>query len=303
MIPLRIWPWELSRQFHVYWVFALAVLGFTSAFLRLWKLAALNSVLLAVLTLPVLPYYFPKAPASPAASGVLQSASDSTPEEFRLISFNLLRLRREASATVAALDKADPDMLLLLEFTGGWQRELAPVLGKYHWRIGVPQPDSFGIWFGSKFPLDFCRIEVVGDGPFPTVVARARIGNRTLGFTGAHPMNPVAPSATGIWQEQFTIYTTLVSESGGDCQIFAGDLNCTPFALAFREFQHRTGLRQTALGRGLTNTWHGPYLPFRMGLPIDHILVSAKIQVLDLKAGPTLGSDHRWLEARLKLTD
>ncbi|MES2707273.1 MAG: endonuclease/exonuclease/phosphatase family protein [Verrucomicrobiota bacterium] len=303
LIPLKIWPWDLARHFHLYWMAALAGLALICCGFRWWRKAVLNALLLVIFAIPLRPYYITAPDAAPA---VPAAADGKTPDqtaspEFRFISFNLLLVERRTAETLQALEAADPDMLLLMEFTADWRDALKPLLAKYPWKLGLPQSDSFGIWFGSKLPLEESRLVVVGDGPFPTVVARARVGQHTVGIVGAHPMNPVFPSWSSIWRDQFEAYPAYVAETGGDARLFAGDLNSTPFAGTFRSFLKTTGLHDSACGRGLMNTWSGPGLPFWLGLPIDHILVSDRLKVLDLKTGPKLGSDHRWLEARLRV--
>jgi endonuclease/exonuclease/phosphatase (EEP) superfamily protein YafD len=265
---------------------------------RWWWRATGNLVLLVILAIPLRGYY--RAETETAAPRQQQTFGQDQ-AEIRFISFNLLAFQRQPDETRQALEAANPDMLLLLEFTPGWQKSLKPVLDKYEWKIGLPQSDSFGIWFGSKRKLTESRLVVVGDGPFPTVVAQVEMNGLRLGVVGAHPMNPVFPSWSRIWREQYGLYPDLVNEVRGDAVIFAGDLNSSPFAATFRQFLSQTGLRDSALGRGVMNTWSGPRLPVELGLPIDHILLGGRISVLDLKRGPQLGSDHRWLEARLRV--
>lgn len=303
MAPLKVWPWDLARHFHLYWMAGLAGLALICCGFRWWRKAAVNAGLLVILALALRPYYLTPpdaAPAIPAAPDG-KALDRAVNPEFRFLTFNLLMIERQPEETRQALEAADADMLLLLEFTPGWQKALKPVLDQYPWKLGLPQSDSFGIWFGSKRPLEESRLVVIGDGPFPTVVARAKVGNHTVGIIGAHPMNPVFPSWSSTWREQFEAYPAYVRETASDVQLFAGDLNSSPFARTFKDFLRATGLHDSARGRGLMNTWSGPGLPFALGLPIDHILVSDRLKVLDLKTGPRLGSDHRWLEARLRV--
>lgn len=297
-LPMRVWLWDLAQHFHLYWMAAAGVLLVLSCGFRWWGRAAGNLVLLVILAIPLHGYYLAETEAT--ATRREQTAGQDQ-AEIRFISFNLLAFQRRPEETHQALEAADPDMLLLLEFTPGWQKTLKPVLDKYPWKIGLPQNDSFGIWFGSKRKLTESRLVVVGDGPFPTVVATAEVKGHRVGVVGAHPMNPVFPSWSRIWREQFEAYPEFVNEVRGDAVIFAGDLNSSPFATTFEQFLSKTGLRDSARGRGLMNTWSGPRLPVELGLPIDHILLGGRISVLDLKRGPQLGSDHRWLEARLRV--
>lgn len=297
-LPVRWWIWDLAQHFHLYWMAAAGAMLLVCAGFRWWRRAAANLLLLLILALPLREYYL--AEPDTASPGAPPSGRNGA-TEFRFLSYNLLVVGRQAELTRQALDTANPDMLLLLEFTPAWQKALQPVLDRYPHQIGLPQEDSFGIWFGSRLPLESNRLVVVGDGPFPTVVAHARISGIPVTIVGAHPMNPVFPSWSAIWREQYQTYPELLKEAQADALILAGDLNSSPFATTFRDFLSKSGLRDSARGRGLMNTWSGPRLPIELGLPIDHILVGGSIKVLDLQRGPQLGSDHRWLEATLRV--
>lgn len=297
-LPVRWWIWDLAQHFHLYWMAAAGAMLLVCLGFRWWWRAGANLLLLLILAHPLREYYLAEPDTASPGPGTPPSVRHGG-SEFRFLSYNLLVVGRQAELTRQALEAANPDMLLLLEFTPAWQKALQPVLDRYPHKTGLPQNDSFGIWFGSRLPLESCRLVVVGDGPFPTVVAHARISGIPVTIVGAHPMNPVFPSWSAIWRDQYQAYPEYLKETNADALIFAGDLNSSPFSTTFRDFLSKTGLRDSARGRGLMNTWSGPRLPIELGLPIDHILVGGSIKVLDLQRGPQLGSDHRWLEAKL----
>jgi endonuclease/exonuclease/phosphatase (EEP) superfamily protein YafD len=67
-----------------------------------------------------------------------------------------------------------------------------------------------------------------------------------------------------------------------------------------RHFMEQNGLRDSALGFGLHPTWLSRWLP--LGIPIDQILHSDAIAVLDRRVGPDVGSDHFPVTADIALT-
>lgn len=69
-----------------------------------------------------------------------------------------------------------------------------------------------------------------------------------------------------------------------------GDFNMTPWSPKFRQLVADSHLRDTVRGFGLQPTW--PAGAPQFWIPIDHVLVSPDILVVDRRVGPDLGSDH-----------
>ena len=72
--------------------------------------------------------------------------------------------------------------------------------------------------------------------------------------------------------------------------LVGGDLNVTPWSGHFRRVLDDSGLEDCARGRGWLPTWPAFFPP--LGIRIDHCLASAHWRVLDVRTGPSLGSDH-----------
>ena len=80
-----------------------------------------------------------------------------------------------------------------------------------------------------------------------------------------------------------------------------GDFNVTPYSYYFSKFEKTIGLKNTMIGFGPQNSWPSilPLDIFRV--PIDHVFVSKNIQILNVRVGPNLGSDHLPLIVKLSL--
>ena len=131
------------------------------------------------------------------------------------------------------------------------------------------------------------------------VRASLSVAERNITVLGVHPPPPMRPELFDAWRASFNnwsgpLYTNSVNLSH---VVVAGDFNCTPFARTFTAFCERTGLRDSARGFGLSNTWHIAGTP--LGLPLDHVLVSWEILVAEHTVGTAPGSDHRWVMVRL----
>mgnify|MGYP003556423943 CR=1 FL=1 len=81
--------------------------------------------------------------------------------------------------------------------------------------------------------------------------------------------------------------------------ILLGDLNLTPDSPAFARLLDASGLRDAVDGRRWRPTWQAGFWP--LALRIDHVLVSPQLCVESVEVGPSIGSDHRPVIARLRL--
>ena len=219
-------------------------------------------------------------------------------ESFTLLTCNLLYECREPDRMIASLREANPDVLLLLEFTPEWQRKFAAAMWKdYPHRVEEPQPGYSGHCLASKLPLESAELLEVAGG-VPVVRAVLSVAEKRIALLGVHPPPPMRPELYETWRASFDEWPALLPETLYGYYVIAGDLNCTPFARRFTRLCQHPGLRlrDSARGFGLSNTWHltGP-----LGLPLDHVLVSWQILVAEHTVGPDVGSDHRWVMVRL----
>jgi len=214
---------------------------------------------------------------------------------FTLLTCNLLRECREPDAMLTALREANADVLLLLEYTPEWRRKFTTCLWQdYPHRLEDDQPGYAGICLASKQPLESPEIIAVAGG---SPVIRAKVGLITL--LGVHPPPPMRPELYEVWRASFDEWPGLLKSATAapSYVVLAGDLNCTPFARSFTALCERTGLRDSARGFALANTWHIADSP--LGLPLDYVLVSSGLSAGEHTVGKAPGSDHRWVMVKL----
>jgi endonuclease/exonuclease/phosphatase (EEP) superfamily protein YafD len=157
---------------------------------------------------------------------------------------------------------------------------------------------NFGIALLSKYPL--AATAVVASEPLglATIVATLDISGRRLQLIGTHPMIPLGPRNYAARNTQLTAVSDLLRRSEG-ARVLIGDLNTSMWGLNYRTLEARSGLRNVRRGFGVLPTWP-TFLPFAM-IPIDHVLVSGEVGVLDVRTGPRIGSDHLPLLVTLTL--
>lgn len=117
-----------------------------------------------------------------------------------------------------------------------------------------------------------------------------------LGLVGAACAVTGAAAVAGFFGRLWWVFD-LCSHFRTQYAVVLGDFNASQWSAVMRDFRRGTGLRHSAAGHGLHLTW--PTSEPLLYVPLDHILVSEQLWVLDSRVGPVVGSDHRPVIAEL----
>jgi len=290
LLPLDNFLMELLRHFRLWNAVIGLGTGALLLLLRDWKFAAIALLAGVWQGWPVVEY----ARILPRNGSAVEPG-----QSFTLLTCNLLYECREPDRMIASLREANPDVLLLMEYTPEWREHFAATLWKdYPHLVEEPLPGYSGICLASKLPLESSEVIEVAGG-IPVIRAQLRVAERSITLLGVHPPPPMRPELYEEWRASFAEWPGLLWGATVDLNyiVLAGDLNCTPFARSFTKLCDRTGLRDSARGFGLTSTWHIAGTP--PGLPLDHVLVSAGLNVAERLVREAPGSDHHWVKVRL----
>lgn len=198
------------------------------------------------------------------------------------------------------LTETQADVVVLEELTRSHWLKLEPLLGQFPHRLVELRDDAYGIALLSKGPLERANLHTFGpEGIPPSIVATTRLGDVPVTIIGAHTLSPI-DSDRGRWRNvqiealaQFAIDTPMPV-------IVAGDLNLTPWSPAFAALRDRAKLGSAREDRGLYVTWPTIF-PAPLRIPIDHILFGRQLTTTAVGVGPSFGSDHLPLWARIML--
>lgn len=248
----------------------------------------------------VAPYYSFKPQTAHAAT------QQST---VRIMHFNVLGLlNRREEDVAAAIREADPHMVDLVEYTEDWQRKLEAtgVFDNYPYRVS----GQAHMALYSKIPLTRKELFFVPrDLPVANtanILARFNLDGKPVSLLVAHPVSPFLPKRLATQRKSFEMWVENRNRYGENL-VIVGDLNTTPWSAEFKRLTSATDLRDSQLGFGIQPSWPTFLIPLEMrgktdakptrllqplAIPIDHVLVSANIEVHDRKVGPFVGSDH-----------
>lgn len=273
------WAFDLCAHFRWYYFVAAAVFG-----VLIWRkrrraaMAALGATLLWNGGL-LAPYYLPNSQPDIAEGGAKMS----------LISLNVFTANEDKRAVIDYLRQRSADLVVVMEVDELWEQALAELHDLYPHQFLQSRPDNFGIGLLSREPLVASQFVNAGNTDVPTIVTRVEREGRAFVIVATHPLPPIGASNTRERDAQLRAVADTVKASSLPC-VVAGDFNATPWSSAFRDLTARSGLRDSALGRGVQGSWNAKSPLIR--IPIDHVLVPKNVKVIRRVVGSNVGSDH-----------
>lgn len=292
------WPAELFSHFPVQYALAqIAGIAFFFAFRPRW-LGLVSLPLLGLNLWLLAPYYWQGGSAHAAAPAA----------SLRVMTLNINAENPHADLVLRAIEAENPDLLLLLEITPGWwEATPAEFRQRYGFRATEITDSPFGIAFLSQRPFVNHDIFHFGIYGRPAIAAQICLESAQAGeaapclhVVAMHPDPPISPNLARSRDGQFTEVGEYLRGVSEKRRLVLGDMNATPWSPVLRHFLEQNGLRDSALGYGVHPTWLSHWLP--LGIPIDQILHSNGIAVLDRRVGPDVGSDHFPVTADIALT-
>jgi endonuclease/exonuclease/phosphatase (EEP) superfamily protein YafD len=273
------WVFDLTSHFRAQYLAGAAVLAVAQALRRKWRWTGFAAGL-AVVNAAVLVSHtgmFPPPAASAAAPTV------------RAVQLNVQTSNRAFARVRDFLRQTRPDFAVLEEVDATWQHELEPLRDLFPHRLVELRADNFGIMLLSRHPLAEARVVTLGEAELPSVFARVTIGGVALTVLGTHPLPPAGRDYSEHRDRQLTAIGEFIAGQSGP-KVLLGDLNTTPWNVHFGRLLARSGLRNSAAGRGYQASW--PTAPFFLRIPLDHCLLSPELRVMRREIGPDVGSDH-----------
>jgi endonuclease/exonuclease/phosphatase (EEP) superfamily protein YafD len=267
----RSWRLDLIANFRPQLVVVATVLGLALLAGRWLKTAALTLAGGLLNLAVVAPLYLP-APSPNEMS-------------LRIMSFNVRADNTRFAELVDYIREVDADLVVLHEASRPWELALASVSLDYEIRSSRDGA-TFGTLLLAPSPA---RIESFGfdvDQPRAIEVTMPD-GTAVLAI---HPVSPVSARRAQRRDEQLAFAAEWALAQSGPA-IVVGDFNATPWSHAFRGLLASTDLANSQRGFGVQASYSA-HTSFLFRVPIDHLLHTPDLAVLDRRLGPAIGSDH-----------
>lgn len=258
---------------------------------RRWVLALVNLLIVGLHVAWIAPDFVRDRRFDAPTRASANSATSEATHRVRIFFANVNGYSTEFDSMLQEIKAADPDIIILAEFTQIWHDAFVRswVHEKYPYGRGI-RPDYLGMAnVFSRLPL---KTEV--EHVFATRVVRTidiDVDGQTLRIVGVHAPRPV--HMTGQDYEGYWTGALPFLLSQPEPVVIIGDFNVTQYS---RVYQQLTAKRLRSAhedrGRGYATSWpNGQHLlpPIR----VDQAFMSPEIECLGIVEGKGLGSDHK----------
>lgn len=217
-----------------------------------------------------------------------------TQSELRVFYANVGKESRQQDALFDEIREAEPDVLVLTEFTEAWHNEFhaseLPANFPHATHLEKYTPAATVIY--SRLPIT--EDELVYESRRIVVKARLEAGDSEVCVYAIHAPRPLRSPLHRYDEYWDLVLSDLGDEVGNGPLLLIGDFNATPYSLIIRKVRQQLGLRDchAVAGRGWVTTWPNgtrALPPIR----IDHALISPGLDCAAITEGHGVGSDHR----------
>ena len=257
------------------------------AVLAKWKKTAVATSLLAVLNLAlVVPLYV--GPSRPESG------------ELRVLSFNVLASNRRVEEVIDFIRASDANVVVLHEVTSLWEDAIEEASSTFDdWSFEVTRGRAQGDLFGSLVLVEpGAVVQSFGFG-FTDPRAIEILLPDGVALLAIHPLSPASRFRAKLNDFQLQFAADWAARQNGPT-IVVGDFNATPWSYPFRRLLSSADLSNSARGFGLELSYPADAIPL-LRVPIDHLLFSDGLAIVDRRLGPAMGSDHFPLTVDLAL--
>ncbi|HBH26553.1 MAG TPA: hypothetical protein DDX54_04030 [Rhodospirillaceae bacterium] len=313
------WPFELASHFLGHALIALAALAPALLIAGRWRyaVAALGLAILVLVQMRTPledPWRFGPLAGAPFVRVVQYNTATQTKNEAQVEPW----LRTHCT---------EHDVVVIQEATARTV-DMAESLRAdcYPHQVQAPRPHAFGMVVLSRHPLTEIQ-EIPISGPrFDTFMLRVQVTlpgepltlysgykasqpdrqvtlpSEPLTLYALHTVPPMGRSLQAQRDAELAAAARTIAADAAPRTVFVGDWNTTPYSPAFWDLLSASGLLHQAGGILQNPTWPA-WLPHFMHLPIDHVLHSPDLVILERTVGPALGSDHHALIVTLGLKE
>jgi len=253
-----------------------------------------GGLVLAVALVACLAYQLYRiAPFTPLVRPQAVAATDTAGRADRRVSIlvaNVLQDNTDHDTLVRLVLRHDPDLVLLLETDARWRDALAPLRARYPHAVEQAQPNTYGLLFYAKLPLENPQLRFLLEDDVPSIRTDVMLpSGERFTFHGVHPRPPHPGQSSAPRDAELVMVAQEVRKHGGPT-VVAGDLNDVAWSRTTTLFQKISGLLDPRIGRGLYPTFNANWPVLRW--PLDHVFFSDDFLLGRLERLPHIGSDH-----------
>ncbi len=283
MLGRYAWTLDLFAHFRVQYTLLLLIVAIVLFALRAPLLGAVAVIGAVLGAIPIVSYM-----------GVSTARAEAGSTQLRVVTFNTWFRNHDYAAIGRFLEQANADVIVLEELSRDEGTRVGSFLSSYPHAYNQPLPH--GVIVFARWPIVSAESLALTDGP--PLAARVTLdwNGTPVTVLGVHLHWPLGPATSRRRNAELAGIAAFAAAHEGPL-IVAGDFNVTPWSYNFRAALERSGLSDCAAGHGLAPSWPAQFPP--VGIRIDHCWASRHWRSIDVRLGPSRGSDHQPLIADL----
>jgi len=221
--------------------------------------------------------------------------------ELRVVSYNILASNRRFDDVIDFIRASDADVVILHEVTRRWEGVIEEASETFDdWGYEVTEARAPGDLFGSLVLAPTgTRVESFGFGLTDPRAIEILLPDG-VAMLAIHPLSPYNEFRAEQNNRQLQFAADWAADQDGPT-IVVGDFNATPWSYPFRHLMSSANLLNSERGFGLELSYPANGNPL-LRIPIDHLLHSDELAVVNRQLGPAMGSDHFPLTVDLALS-
>lgn len=274
------WITDIFSHFKLQYIILLLILLFTLPLFQI-KNKAFPIVLIVILlgwnSWFIIPLYLENS-----------TVDEASGETLSILSMNLLASNTNYSDSLELIREKDPDVVVLLELSPQWEKQIQVLHPVYPFRQMYPQTNNFGIGILSKMPMAF-TVTDFGKGFPPSIFSESRVKDKPVSILATHPFPPVNQERFIFRNDQLEEISQFSMQQSGNF-ILAGDLNTSSYSKHFQKILEKGNLKDSRKGFGIASSW--PTDNYAIRTTLDHFLLKGDMEVVKRSTERSIGSDH-----------
>ncbi len=272
------WPFDLFAHFRIQYCVLLAACSAALIFRRHWRLAFFSLTGAVVNGFAV-------------AATIIQAGPSVTANglELRVVSLNVEFGNDGTGDIEEFLAGSGASVMVLQELPADKVQALASRLGGFPYVFTKAVHRSNGASVLSRWPIrEESAVELAPGGRSAAKVVLS-VNGTDLTLVGVDLHWPLSERTSRLRDAELDGLARLLAGIDG-AHIAIGDFNVTSWSGHFIRMLDQSGSVDCARGKGWLPTWPAPL--GKAGIRIDQCLASRDIEVIDVRTGPHVGSDH-----------
>jgi endonuclease/exonuclease/phosphatase (EEP) superfamily protein YafD len=219
----------------------------------------------------------------------------------RIFFANVRGLNNEYQAMLEEISAANPDVIVLAEFSWPWRMGClhSPVLKAYPFGGGLENQQMGTVCVFSRIPLRNQNRNWIGSRALQTF--DIPVGSETLRIIGLHAPRPQNRRDDEDYESFWSRTIPTIQNEKGPL-VVVGDFNATQYSTVYQQLTaDRLRSAHQDQGRGYATTWPNGQYWLPPLIRIDQALLSPEVECVSIREGEGPGSDHKPLIVEVKI--